>query len=416
MPNCPVCKKPRVMQVTLDKYGKCSECNNKKKAPTDNAVINADTNPPVDVYKKKSIPSVLREQVWRNYFKNSLDGLCPICANKISFANHDCAHILAEAQGGSTCINNLRPTCGKCNKSMGTTHLDEFKSKINPNAVTHAKRVDPKYLIFWSEISAVYDYYDKWEWDEEEKKMFEDSGTIFIWEVIQEIFIVLLEKLNNNPNDPILKHSYSTMFVEYLFSHVSLRNAVKYAPKTYKLQELINNCDIEYAAYKDIIDRRYTELDKQFFKFKEIKLAKRIAENIKLIGALSDYPKLTKDFDYIVRIFNTISKEYMETISEYHKDRFKETITYLIKFLLILLEVHISNRITYRTTEELEYLKANKDNPAISYYIEYSNRFNTPLINYADIGTFYTLMFTDSHPYIPEECLKDILDLKNGYF
>lgn len=421
MPNCPVCNKPRIYQATIDKYGKCAECNAKKNLAIDKTpiILNPANNLPDEdkTYKKKTIPVVLREQVWRKYFKNSLDGLCPICTNKISFANHDCAHILAESQGGSTDITNLRPTCGKCNKSMGTMHLNDFKDKINPTAVTHAKRVNHKYLIFWSEIHDVYNYYDKGILDSEEKNMSEDdSYDVFVWDAIQEIFLVLLEKLNNNPDDPILKHKYSVMFIEYLLSHESLYNAVKYAPKRFKLQELIDNYETEFLAYKDIINRRYRELDKQYFKFNEIKLAKKIASNIKAVGNLSDYSGLVEDFDHIVRLFNSIWRDYFETVNEYHKYESKEKIKYLIKLPLILLETYTSVRITYRSQDEIVFIKSKKDLPLKSYIKEYINRINTSSIDYTDIGTFYTLMFTDSHPYIDEEKLKDILDLKNGYY
>jgi 5-methylcytosine-specific restriction endonuclease McrA len=47
--------------------------------------------------------------------------------NELSF---DCGHVIAEALGGKTTLENLRPICSKCNKSMRTTHMDEFKKQF----------------------------------------------------------------------------------------------------------------------------------------------------------------------------------------------------------------------------------------------------------------------------------------------
>lgn len=413
MPKCPVCKKPRVMQATIDKYGKCSECNVGKKVAKVVKVAKSSAEP----YKKKSIPAVLREQVWRKYFKNSLDGLCPICANKISFANHDCAHILAEAQGGSTCINNLRPTCGKCNKSMGTTHLDEFKDKINPIAVTHAKRVDPKYLIFWSEIVAVHEHYAG-KLDEDEKKM-RDLGlyTKFAWDIMLKIFIVLLEKLNNKPDDPLLKNEQSEIYIAHLCEYDNLHDAVKYAPDKFGGRDIAFDDRPIIKAYRDIIDRNYAELDKYYFKFNEVKLAKKIAKNVGLVGELSDYPELADDLKLLEELFNNACRDYIEFDSEFSKDRCLKNVEFYIKFTLIFLETHISEILTYKPSEALEFVQSKKGTSVSDYlFDEYIECLDNLGINYADIGTFYTLMFTDSRPYITEEQLKDILDLKNGYF
>ena len=37
-----------------------------------------------------------------------------------------CGHVIAEKNGGSIEITNLRPICQICNSSMGTTNMDVF--------------------------------------------------------------------------------------------------------------------------------------------------------------------------------------------------------------------------------------------------------------------------------------------------
>jgi len=40
-----------------------------------------------------------------------------------------CGHVIAEAKGGETVIENLRPICKKCNLSMGTDNLNDFRKR-----------------------------------------------------------------------------------------------------------------------------------------------------------------------------------------------------------------------------------------------------------------------------------------------
>lgn len=113
MPNCPNCNNKTTAQ-TLAKYGCCSKCR------------------PAE-FRKKTIPKPLRECVWRKRFPTTLDGECYCCRKQISFAYFDCGHILAEALGGATTIDNLEPICKTCNTSMGTQHLLEFKKQFESN-------------------------------------------------------------------------------------------------------------------------------------------------------------------------------------------------------------------------------------------------------------------------------------------
>lgn len=57
---------------------------------------------------------------------------CPVCnTNKITQLTFEAGHIIAEAKGGLTTVDNLEPICSTCNKSMGTQNLNEYKAIIN---------------------------------------------------------------------------------------------------------------------------------------------------------------------------------------------------------------------------------------------------------------------------------------------
>jgi len=81
--------------------------------------------------RKKSIPKNLRKQVWKTYNKEESSAFCYCCKiNKLDYMDSwECGHIISEFNGGNSTINNLRPICGSCNKSMGTQNMNLFMEK-----------------------------------------------------------------------------------------------------------------------------------------------------------------------------------------------------------------------------------------------------------------------------------------------
>lgn len=88
--------------------------------------------PKEDKPKKKAIPKALKASVWITYIGKDIGSTkCPCCnTHEITQLSFDCGHVIAEALGGKTTLENLRPICSKCNKSMRTTHMDEFKKQF----------------------------------------------------------------------------------------------------------------------------------------------------------------------------------------------------------------------------------------------------------------------------------------------
>ena len=79
---------------------------------------------------KKKIPLALREQVWILYCGDKLfkhKCLVNWCENIMTPFNFEAGHNVPESKEGPTDLDNLRPICSKCNKSMGDTYtIDEF--------------------------------------------------------------------------------------------------------------------------------------------------------------------------------------------------------------------------------------------------------------------------------------------------
>lgn len=95
-----------------------------------------DVNPsvvPAKPRKKMSIPKSLKRRVWDHWIgAEHGTALCMCCKyQQIRQIEFHCGHVLAEANGGTLCIKNLRPICAQCNLSMGKkdfhTFADMFK-------------------------------------------------------------------------------------------------------------------------------------------------------------------------------------------------------------------------------------------------------------------------------------------------
>jgi len=81
--------------------------------------------------RKKAIPKVVREKVWRTYMgEYSGKGKC-FCCNytELTSFQFECGHVISEYNGGDVKIENLRPICSLCNKSMGKINMIDYMTK-----------------------------------------------------------------------------------------------------------------------------------------------------------------------------------------------------------------------------------------------------------------------------------------------
>jgi len=103
--------------------------NNIETTKTIDIESNIDSNIKYNKSKLK-ISNMLRLEVWTMYNGRNFDGKCYVCDKIIFFENFECDHIIAEADGGYTILENLRPICKYCNVHCGTTNMDEYKLYI----------------------------------------------------------------------------------------------------------------------------------------------------------------------------------------------------------------------------------------------------------------------------------------------
>lgn len=79
--------------------------------------------------QKEKIPKALREQVWLKWIGRNYDAKCTVtwCSNTITVFDYEVGHNVPESKGGTLQIDNLRPLCSRCNKSMGNQYtIDEW--------------------------------------------------------------------------------------------------------------------------------------------------------------------------------------------------------------------------------------------------------------------------------------------------
>lgn len=89
--------------------------------------------------RKKTIPKTIRNQVWRKYCGNKLDSKCFCCDRELAYECWEAGHVIAESNGGNTDIENLRPVCMSCNRSMGKTNMIEFMKEYHMKGIKNLK-------------------------------------------------------------------------------------------------------------------------------------------------------------------------------------------------------------------------------------------------------------------------------------
>lgn len=82
---------------------------------------------------RKTLPKTLRNKVWDTYIgKEKGIGACFVCGRELDSKYFECGHVTSVKDGGDNTLQNLRPICSLCNKSMGTMDLYEFKKIMFP--------------------------------------------------------------------------------------------------------------------------------------------------------------------------------------------------------------------------------------------------------------------------------------------
>lgn len=79
---------------------------------------------------RKRVPITLRTKVWDRYIGLDKGSWKCFCGKTIYQIDFEAGHVVVVSKGGTTTIENLRPVCSMCNKSMGSENLFDFIASI----------------------------------------------------------------------------------------------------------------------------------------------------------------------------------------------------------------------------------------------------------------------------------------------
>ena len=94
----------------------------------------------------RTINKAVRKLVWYFWIGQERGIAKCWCCNvtDISPFEFECGHVEARSKGGTDTVENLRPICGLCNRSMGNKNMIEFQKE-------HGL---PKQSSYWSYIKS----------------------------------------------------------------------------------------------------------------------------------------------------------------------------------------------------------------------------------------------------------------------
>jgi hypothetical protein len=109
-----------------------------KNSRTENKFVKDPKNKPPKI-KRKSINKSLKNNVWIQYCGKKFDSSCYVtwCKTRITPFTFEVGHDVPHSKNGTIELDNLRPICATCNKSMGNRYtITEWSKIVNPKTTT----------------------------------------------------------------------------------------------------------------------------------------------------------------------------------------------------------------------------------------------------------------------------------------
>ena len=110
--------------------------HNTKNIITNNKIINTNTTNNITNNRRKFINASVKYNIWLKYCGDKFTTKCTItwCNTEITPFTFEVGHNIPHSFGGTIELDNLRPICSKCNKSMGNRFtITEWNMKYIDN-------------------------------------------------------------------------------------------------------------------------------------------------------------------------------------------------------------------------------------------------------------------------------------------
>ncbi len=98
--------------------------------------------------QKKSVPKIIKDLTWQRWIGDDIaKAKCLCCGiNEIKMNSFHCGHVISEADGGPTTVDNLRPVCATCNLSMRTQNMEKFKGQHGLGVTPNSFRIEDGHI------------------------------------------------------------------------------------------------------------------------------------------------------------------------------------------------------------------------------------------------------------------------------
>jgi hypothetical protein len=98
--------------------------------------------------RKKTIPKIIKDLTWQRWIGDDIaKAKCLCCGiNEIKMNSFHCGHVISEADGGPTTVDNLRPVCATCNLSMRTQNMEKFKGQHSLGVTPNSFRIEDGHI------------------------------------------------------------------------------------------------------------------------------------------------------------------------------------------------------------------------------------------------------------------------------
>jgi 5-methylcytosine-specific restriction endonuclease McrA len=76
---------------------------------------------------RRSIPLAVKQALWnREFGARAGEGCCACCGHAVTYQEVECGHVVSSRNGGTDSVDNIKPLCRTCNRSMGGENMDTF--------------------------------------------------------------------------------------------------------------------------------------------------------------------------------------------------------------------------------------------------------------------------------------------------
>jgi hypothetical protein len=389
MKQCKLCQ-ANIQNSTYIKYKTCAKCRKTNPINCQSVLLLPDEKN--SLYIKENIPIELRSKVWDIHSLGQSTMECFVCCKVIHAASSDyhCSHIVAASKGGKMRIDNLVPTCKRCNTSMGTKNLYDYRH------------------LFTSDIKEVELYNDLWK---SIKNSYESHKKVMPYKIFAVLIYLNLVK------DCDRKVFLNEYFSQYFIRRISTPNILELIEKVRIIDVKLSLHYIDYIGWRNHIDEHFQYIQDNTTDFLNIKETLHISHLIYLINSSKTVNELTNSIIWLIDMFHRLSDVYMNNKS-------KITLEYIFATTKLAIGLHgiiTKNKglVEMISLDEREFIANNLNFDVDDYIQDYFNYYMSGTkselykINNMHIEVFYACIIEGGETlFSKDELIEELNNIK----